>query len=204
MISQVQQNSGMRSSVMPGARMFMMVTITLIAPMIEDAPIRWTANIAIGKLSPVWITSGGYSVQPPAGEPPGASIVPSSRMNANGSSQKLKLFMRGSAMSGAPTCSGIIQLAMPTHAGITPPKIMTSACAVVIELKNCGSTNCRPGWNSSARITSAIAPPDEEHDAGEHQVHRADVLVVGRHHPAADEAFRRAVVVVVVITACPA
>ena len=26
---------------MPGARMFTMVTITLIAPMIEEAPIRW-------------------------------------------------------------------------------------------------------------------------------------------------------------------
>ncbi len=67
--------------------------------------------------------------------------------------------MRGSAMSGAPTCSGIIQLARPTQAGITPPKIMTSACMVVIELKICGSTNCSPGLNSSARITMAMAPP---------------------------------------------
>ena len=32
----------------PGARMFMMVTMTLIAPMIERAPIRWMAKIAIG------------------------------------------------------------------------------------------------------------------------------------------------------------
>ena len=67
--------------------------------------------------------------------------------------------MRGSAMSAAPICSGIIQFARPTQAGIMPPKIMTSACMVVIELKNCGSTNCRPGWNNSARITIAMAPP---------------------------------------------
>ncbi len=149
----------MRSSVSPGARMFMIVTITLMAPRIEEMPIMWMANIAIGKLSPPWMASGGYSVQPPAGEPPGTNSVESSSRNANGRIQKLKLLRRGSAMSGAPTCSGIIQLAIPTQAGITPPKIIASACAVVIELKNCGSTNCRPGLNSSARITIAIAPP---------------------------------------------
>ena len=42
---------------------------------------------------------------------------------------------------------------------MTAPKIMISACMVVMELKNCGSTNCMPGLNSSARITMAIAPP---------------------------------------------
>ena len=119
----------------------------------------WMAKIAIGKLSPPCSDSGGYSVQPPAGAPLPVRMPPSSSVKAKGRIQKLKLFMRGSAMSGAPTCIGIIQLARPTQAGITPPKIMTSACMVVIELKNCGSTNCRPGWNSSARITSAIVPP---------------------------------------------
>ncbi len=104
-------------------------------------------------------TSGGYSVQPPAGAPPGTKKPISSSVNANGSSQKLKLFMRGSAMSGAPTCSGIIQLASPTQAGMTAPKIIASACTVVIELKNAGSRNCMPGLNSSARIAIAIAPP---------------------------------------------
>ncbi len=48
MISQVHTNIGMRSSVMPGARMFMIVTMMLIAPMIEEAPIMWIAKIAIG------------------------------------------------------------------------------------------------------------------------------------------------------------
>ena len=42
---------------------------------------------------------------------------------------------------------------------MTAPKIMISACIVVIELKNIGSTSCMPGWNSSARITIAIVPP---------------------------------------------
>ena len=49
--------------------------------------------------------------------------------------------MRGRAMSGAPICSGIIQFARPTNAGMTAPKIITSACVVVMELKNAGSTN---------------------------------------------------------------
>ena len=62
-------------------------------------------------------------------------------------------------MSGAPICSGTIQLARPTKAGITPPKIMTSACTVVIWLKNSGFTNCRPGWASSARMITLIAAP---------------------------------------------
>ena len=83
----------------------------------------------------------------------------SSRKKANGRIQNDQLFIRGSAMSGAPICSGIIQLASPTKAGITPPKIMTSACIVVIWLKNSGATHCSPGWNSSSRITPDIAPP---------------------------------------------
>ena len=85
--------------------------------------------------------------------------VESSSVKANGRIQKLKLFMRGSAMSGAPTCIGIIQLARPTQAGITAPKIMASACTVVSELNSAGSKNCRPGLNSSRRISIAIRPP---------------------------------------------
>ena len=139
--------------------MFMMVTMTLMAPMIEEAPIRCTAKISIGNESPVCRTSGGYIVQPAAGAPPGTNSVDSSSVNANGRIQKLKLFMRGSAMSGAPICSGTIQFARPTKAGMTAPKIMTSACLVVIWLKSSGSTSCRPGWNSSARMTIAMAPP---------------------------------------------
>jgi hypothetical protein len=158
-ISQVQTNSGIRSSVIPGARMFMMVTTTLMAPRIEEAPIRCTAKISIGKEAPVCRMSGGYMVQPPAGAPPGTNSEEMSSVKANGRIQKLKLLRRGSAMSGAPTCIGIIQFASPVHPGITAPKIMISACMVVMELKNCGSTNCSPGWKSSSRITMAIAPP---------------------------------------------
>ena len=74
-------------------------------------------------------------------------------------SQKLKLFMRAKAMSDAPICSGIIQLAKPTKAGMIAPNTMISPCMVVSELKNSGRQNCMPGWNSSTRMPSASVPP---------------------------------------------
>ena len=67
--------------------------------------------------------------------------------------------MRAKAMSGAPIISGTCQLAKPTAAGMIAPKIMIRPCTVLSWLKNSGSTNCRPGWNSSARMVSAITPP---------------------------------------------
>ncbi len=80
-------------------------------------------------------------------------------MKAKGRIQKLKLFKRGSAISGAPTCIGIIQFASPVQAGMTAPKIISSACMVVMLLKNCGSRNCMPGLNSSRRMSIAMVPP---------------------------------------------
>ena len=47
------------------------------------------------------------------------------------SSQKLRLFMRANAMSGAPICSGTIQFAKPTKAGMMAPKTMIRPCIVV-------------------------------------------------------------------------
>ncbi len=120
---------------MPGARMLRIVAMMLIAPMIELMPIMRIAKIANATDEPPCSDSGGYSVQPPAGAPPGRNSVNSSTVNANGMIQNDQLFMRGSAMSGAPIISGTIQLARPTNAGMTPPKIMTSACSVVIWLK---------------------------------------------------------------------
>ena len=158
-ISQVQTNSGICNRRMPGARMFRMVAITLIEPMIEEMPIMWMANTTKAKLWPPCRLSGGYSVQPAAGPPESMNSVLSNIAKANGRIQKLQLFMRGSAMSGAPIIIGIIQLAKPTQAGITAPNTMISACMVVIWLKKSGSTSCRPGMNSSARMIMAMAPP---------------------------------------------
>jgi hypothetical protein len=58
--------------------------------------------------------------------------VESNKVNANGMIQNDQLFILGRAMSGAPIINGTIQLAKPTKAGMTAPKIITKACIVVI------------------------------------------------------------------------
>lgn len=58
-----------------------------------------------------------------------------SRVNDGGSNQKLMLFMRGNAMSGAPIINGSSQFPNPPiMIGITIKKIMIKACAVTITL----------------------------------------------------------------------
>ena len=54
-------NSGMRWSVMPGARMLKMVVMKLMAPRIDEAPARWTERMAQSMAGPVWpdVESGG-------------------------------------------------------------------------------------------------------------------------------------------------
>lgn len=55
--------------------------------------------------------------------------------NEGGSSQKLMLFIRGNAMSGAPIIRGTSQLPKPPIIiGITMKKIITNAWAVTITL----------------------------------------------------------------------
>src|SRR5574337_367980 len=106
-MSQLQQKIGIFISVMPGARMFRMVTMMLIAPMMDEAPMMCSAKMAASSDMGICADSAAYSVQPPAGAPPGMKKVDASMMPAGGSSQKLKLFMRANAMSEAPICSGI-------------------------------------------------------------------------------------------------
>ena len=131
----------------------------LIEPMIDDAPMMWIAKIVRSMPMPACTDSGGYSVQPPAAAPPGTKNEPISMSAAGGSSQKLQLFIRANAMSGAPIIIGTCQFAKPTAAGMIAPKIMMRPCSVVSELKNSGWTICSPGWNSSARMVSAMQPP---------------------------------------------
>ena len=110
-------------------------------------------------------------------------------MKANGRIQKLKLFMRGSAMSGAPTCIGIIQLARPDpgrhHAAEDHDQRMHGGHRVE-ELR---IDELQAGLEQLGADHHRHRAADEEHDAGEHQVQRADVLVVGGQHPAPDEAL---------------
>src|SRR5687768_1512045 len=103
----------MRIKVMPLARRLRMVVMMLIAPMMDETPIRWMAKMAMSMPTPICVDNGGYKVQPAAVAPPALKKEAISSMAAGGSSQNEKLFMRANAMSEAPTCSGIIQLAKP-------------------------------------------------------------------------------------------
>src|SRR3954466_12289510 len=130
-------NSGILCRVMPGARMLKMVVMKLIAPRIELAPARCIEKITISTDGPADpdVESGAYIVHPvpaPRPVPPDTKVEPSSRQNDGTSSQKLMLFMRGKAMSGAPIISGTNQLPKPPIiAGMIVKKTMISACAVM-------------------------------------------------------------------------
>ena len=108
-----------------------MVTMILMEPMMDEAPKRCSAKIPASIDGPICSDSGAYIVQPPAIAPPGKKKEPVSIRAAGIISQKLKLFMRAKAMSDAPICSGIIQFANPTNAGMMAPKTMISPCMVV-------------------------------------------------------------------------
>lgn len=63
-------------------------------------------------------------------------LLASKRDRDGGRSQNLMLFIRGNAMSGAPSIRGTSQFPNPPiMIGITMKKIMMKACAVTITLK---------------------------------------------------------------------
>lgn len=117
--------------------MFRTVVIKLIAPRIEDTPARWREKMVRSTDAPAWArfpAKGGYTVQP---VPAPASTPEEARRSKKegGRSQKLMLFMRGNAMSGAPIIRGTSQFPKPPiMIGITIKKIITKACAVTITL----------------------------------------------------------------------
>ena len=62
-----QQNNGNRCIVLPGARIFKIVVMKLIAPKIDDAPAKCNEKIALstdGPLCASTLDSGGYTVHP--------------------------------------------------------------------------------------------------------------------------------------------
>lgn len=110
--------------------MLMVVVIKLIAPRIDETPAKWSEKIVRSTDAPAWArlpARGGYTVHPvpaPASTPEEAS----SSRNDGGKSQKLILFIRGNAMSGAPIINGTSQFPNPPiRTGITIKKIITKA-----------------------------------------------------------------------------
>lgn len=87
--------------------------------------------------APAWArfpAKGGYIVHP---VPAPASTIDDAKRSKNdgGSNQKLILFIRGNAISGAPIISGTSQFPKPPIIiGITIKKIITNAWAVTMTL----------------------------------------------------------------------
>lgn len=87
--------------------------------------------------APAWArlpAKGGYTVHP---VPAPASTIDDAKRSKNdgGSNQKLILFIRGNAISGAPIISGTSQFPKPPIIiGITIKKIITNAWAVTMTL----------------------------------------------------------------------
>ncbi len=117
--------------------MLMIVVMKLIAPRIDDTPAKWREKMAKSTEAPAWArfpANGGYTVHPvPA---PASTVEDASRRRKDGGkSQKLMLFIRGNAISGAPIINGTNQLPKPPIIiGITIKKIITKAWAVTITL----------------------------------------------------------------------
>lgn len=136
-IRTAQTNRGVWYWEIAGGFILIIVVIKLIAPRIEETPAKWREKIVKSTDAPAWAklpARGGYTVHPvpaPASTPAEARR----RRREGGRSQKLMLFIRGNAMSGAPIIRGINQFPNPPIiAGITIKKIITNAWAVTITL----------------------------------------------------------------------
>jgi len=132
-----QTNNGNIYIVKPLARILMIVTIKLIAPNKEETPAKCKLKIAKSTDGPecaIFPDKGGYKVQPvPA--PISANVDVKIRISDGINNQKLILFKRGKAISGAPRRIGTNQFPNPPiKIGITIKKIINNACAVTITL----------------------------------------------------------------------
>lgn len=132
-----QTNKGIRSIDMPLARILIVVVMKFTAPKIEEIPARCKEKMARSTEAPEWampLAKGGYTVHPvPA--PLSTKLLAKSRVKEGGNSQNLMLFIRGKAISGAPSIRGTNQFPKPPIIiGITIKKIIINAWAVTITL----------------------------------------------------------------------
>jgi hypothetical protein len=123
-----QQNNGNLVIVIPLARIFKIVTIKFNAPNKEETPAKCKLKIkqsTEGFGCPAKLLNGGYKVQP-VPTPPSIQLETKNKNKEGGSNQKLKLFKRGKAISGAPIKRGTIQFPKPPiKIGIAAKKIIT-------------------------------------------------------------------------------
>lgn len=144
--------------------MFITVAIKFIAPKIDAIPARCKLNIAKSTAPPLWYSiddNGGYTTHDvPA--PLSTNADDTNNVNDAGINQKLMLFNRGNAISGAPIINGTNKFPNPPiNTGITKKKIMMNACAVISTLYKWPSpaNTVLPGWLSSILIITENAVP---------------------------------------------
>ncbi len=102
----LQQKAGMRSMVIPGARIRRIVTMKLIPPRIEAVPTIASPTIQRSWPLPPCTDRGAKLVQPAAAAPPLTRNPERTVSPPTGSSQNDNAFTRGKAMSRAPICNG--------------------------------------------------------------------------------------------------
>jgi hypothetical protein len=114
----------------PGALILITVTIKLIEPKIEAAPDKCKLKIAKSTEGPECALNplkGGYTVHP-VPTPSSIKAEDNNNNNEGGNNQKLMLFKRGKAISGAPIKIGKKKLPKPPiKIGITMKKIIKIA-----------------------------------------------------------------------------
>lgn len=136
-IKTAHANRGIRSRIIPKARKFPSVLIKFTAPKIDLTPAKCREKIAKSTDLPacaILLDRGGYTVHPvPA--PLSTRELDSNNTNAGTKNQNLMLFIRGKAISLAPSIKGTSQLPNPPiKIGITIKKIIIKACAVTTTL----------------------------------------------------------------------
>ncbi len=156
-----------------------------------------TAKMAMGRLSPPCTVNGGYSVQPPAGEPPGTNSVEISSRNANGSIQKLKLLSARQRHVRCAHLHGDHPVGQSDPGGHHAAEDHEQRMHGGHRIEQLRVDELQARLEQLGADDHGHGTADEEHDAGKHQVHRADVLVIGGQHPAADESLCGSVMVVV-------
>jgi len=129
-IKTAQTNKGNLRKYKPGHLIFIIVTIKLIAPAMEEIPAMCKLNIAKSTAHPECAKielKGGYTVQP-VPTPFSTKLDINNKQIEGGKSQKDILFKRGKAISGLPIKIGTNQLPKaPIKIGITIKKIMIKA-----------------------------------------------------------------------------
>ncbi len=130
-ISRYQAKSGMRLTRIPGARHFMMPTMSSTAAAIEATSMKERPRSQMSAPIPACseVASGGYMNHPAFGAAP-KKIDPQTKMPPMKKLQKPKAPSRGNGSSRAPSMGGRRKIATASKIGTAKRNIITVPCSV--------------------------------------------------------------------------